>query len=96
MKGDTVKLLSDDDGSRKRGVPCGHLARRISQGFISVTGRTRATAPTEQLRRDSADADPSRCRWSTWAKLCIFVSFEMRRCVFFVAFLNVLATARVE
>ena len=28
MKGDTIKLLSDDDGNRKRGVPCGHLARR--------------------------------------------------------------------
>ena len=26
MKGDTIKLLSDDDGNRKRGVPCRHLA----------------------------------------------------------------------
>ena len=33
-KGDTIKLLSDDDGSRKRGVPCGHLAR---QSFIFST-----------------------------------------------------------
>ena len=31
MKGDTIKLRSDDDGNRKRGVPCGHLARHISQ-----------------------------------------------------------------
>ena len=31
-KRDTIKLLSDDDGSRKRGVPCGHLAR---QSFFS-------------------------------------------------------------
>ena len=34
MKGDTIKLLSDDDGNRKRGVPCGHLARHISQGSL--------------------------------------------------------------
>ena len=30
MKGDTIKLRSDDDGNRKRGVPCGHLARQSS------------------------------------------------------------------
>ena len=34
MKGDTVKLPSDDDGSRKRGVPRGHLARDISQDSV--------------------------------------------------------------
>ena len=34
MKGDTVKLLSDDDGSRKRGVPRGHLARDITQDSV--------------------------------------------------------------
>ena len=36
MKGDTIKLLSDDDGSRKRGVPCGHLARQLSHSFRSL------------------------------------------------------------
>ena len=29
MKGDTVMLPNGDDGSRKRGVPCGHLARHV-------------------------------------------------------------------
>ena len=31
MKVDTLKLRSDVDGSRKRGVSYGHLARHISQ-----------------------------------------------------------------
>ena len=31
MKGNTIKLRSDDGGSRKRGVSYGHLARHISQ-----------------------------------------------------------------
>ena len=34
IKGDTIKLRSDDDGSRKRGVPCGHLAR---QSFFKLS-----------------------------------------------------------
>ena len=34
MKGDTIKFLSDDDGNRKRGAPCGYLARHISQGLF--------------------------------------------------------------
>ena len=31
MMGGTIKLLNGDDGRRKRGEPCGHLARHISQ-----------------------------------------------------------------
>ena len=29
MQGDTIKLRRDDDGSRKRGVSCVHLARHV-------------------------------------------------------------------
>ena len=31
IKGDAVKFPGDDDGCRKRGVPCGHLAIHISR-----------------------------------------------------------------
>ena len=34
MKGDTIKLRSGDDGSRKRGVFSGHLAGHISQDSL--------------------------------------------------------------
>ena len=95
MKGDTIKSFSNDDGSRKRGVPCGHLSRHISQdslffhscllklsggeASISVAGRQRRRCRLcEQLRRDGADAELCKCRWSTCAKQWIFVSFEMR------------------
>ena len=37
-KGDTIKLRSDDDGNRKRGVPCGHLARHNSQDSLFFAG----------------------------------------------------------
>ena len=34
IKGETVELLDDDDGCRKRGVPSGHLARHISRNCL--------------------------------------------------------------
>ena len=74
MKGDTIKLLSDDDGSRKRGVPCGHLARQSFFFKLSLLeprllfGRWTTNgdgADCEQLRRDGEDAEPCKCRWCT-------------------------------
>ena len=58
MKGDTIKLLSDDDGSRKRGVPCGHLERHISQDslcFQVVSAGTSAMARLHFGRRTTTD-----------------------------------------
>ena len=34
IKGDAVKFPGDDDGCRKRGVHCGHLARHISRNCL--------------------------------------------------------------
>ena len=96
MKGDTIKFLSDDDGNRKRGAPCGHLARHISQGlfFSSCLFSNLSDGEAsfrslddngelcEQLRRNGAGAGPCRCRWRTRAKLCIFCFFEIRSCGF--------------
>ena len=36
-KGDAVKFLGDEDGCRKRGVLCGHLARHISQDSLTLS-----------------------------------------------------------
>ena len=43
IKGDAVELLGDDDGCRKRSVPCGHLVRQrdlvVCAVVTSVTTR---------------------------------------------------------
>ena len=82
-KGSTtlVKLLNDDDGSRKQGLPCGHLARHISKdtlvasplflrslswsGFATASERQRRRRLCDQCRRAGEDAELCRSRWCT-------------------------------
>ena len=59
IKGDAVEFLGGDDGCRKRGVPCGHLARHISRNCLvdpslivnSLTVQCLAAASGRQRQR---------------------------------------------